>query len=479
MISLLLLLPVVGALAIIASVYFKSLALKDVPGPFLTRFTKIPLLYQTINLNRTRYIHALHRKYGPVVRLAPDEISLNHPPSVGPIYNYEKSHFYNAFEAYGAKNMFSTPDRARHSGRRKHLGGEYTKVYMLKPENLTVIYDRVRQMINTISDNSTVDVFYLFNYLAQDIISGFFFGNQYGSHLLQGQDTEVFHAWHMRRQTFHWFAELPNLTKLLYASGIANLIPGWKDAAKGEQFINDMTHKWMDACDPEKAHLLTKLMKTTNLSREEYSAEVMDHMGAGHETTGTTLTFLIDHLSKNPSQQQKLHQELQTVDLTDFAAVDKLPYLHGVVLETLRLYSSIPASEPRIVPPEGVTLLDKYAIPASTVISAQPYSMHRQEEYFERCLEFLPERWDKPTAKARTAWMAFGKGTRGCIGQNIAMVTIKVAVSHLYKSFETGKPVPLPEGEDMDWKDYYMITPKADTCSVVFRRVGVDDGEKE
>jgi cytochrome P450 len=479
MISLLLLLPVVGALAIIASVYFKSLALKDVPGPFLTRFTKIPLLYQTINLNRTRYIHELHRKYGPVVRLAPDEISLNHPPSVGPIYNYEKSHFYNAFEAYGAKNMFSTPDRARHSGRRKHLGGEYTKVYMLKPENLTVIYDRVRQMINTISDNSTVDVFYLFNYLAQDIISGFFFGNQYGSHLLQGQDTEVFHAWHMRRQTFHWFAELPNLTKLLYSSGIANFIPGWKDAAKGEQFINDMTHKWMDKCDPEKAHLLTKLMKTTTLSREEYSAEVMDHMGAGHETTGTTLTFLIDHLSKNPSQQQKLHQELLTVDLTDFAAVDKLPYLHGVVLETLRLYSSIPASEPRIVPPEGVTLLDTYAIPARTVISAQPYSMHRQEEYFERCLEFLPERWDKPTAKARTAWMAFGKGTRGCIGQNIATVTIKVAVSHLYRMFETGKPVPLPEGEDMDWKDYYMITPKADTCSVVFRRVGMDDGEKE
>ena len=477
MISLFLLLSVLGALAIIASIFYKSLALKDVPGPFITRFTKIPLLYQTINLNRTRYIHELHRKYGPLVRLAPDEISLNHPPSVGPIYNYEKTHFYNAFEAYGVKNMFSTPDRARHSGRRKHLGGEYTKAYMLRPENLTVIYDRVGQMINTISDNSTVDVFNLFNYLAQDVISGFFFGNQNGSHLLQGQDTEVFHAWHMRRQTFHWFAELPNITKLLYSSGIANLIPGWKDAAEGEQFINDMTHKWMDKCDPEKAHLLTKLMKT-GLSREEYSAEVMDHMGAGHETTGTTLTFMIDHLSKNPEQQQKLHQELRNVDLTDFTAVDKLPYLHGVVLETLRLYSSIPASEPRIVPTDGVTLLDKF-IPASTVISAQPYSMHRQEEYFSRCLEFIPERWDNPTAEAKTAWMAFGKGTRGCIGQNIAMVTIKVAVSHLYKTFQTSKPVVLPKNEDMDFKDYYMITPVNDTCSVVFKKVTDDDGEKQ
>jgi cytochrome P450 len=474
MISLLLLLPLVGALAVIASIFYKSLALKDVPGPFITRFTKIPLLYQTINLNRTRYIHELHQKYGPLVRLAPDEISLNHPPSVGPVYNYERTHFYNAFEAYGAKNMFSTPDRARHSGRRKLLGGEYTKAYMLRPENLTMIYDRVGQMINNISDNSTVDVFYLYNYLAQDVISGFFFGNQNGSHLLQGQDTEVFHNWHIRRQTFHWFAELPNLTKFLYSSGIANLIPGWRDAAEAEQFINNMTHKWMDRCDPEKAHLLTKLMKSS-LSREEYSAEVMDHMGAGHETTGTTLTFLTDHLSKHPEIQQKLHQELRIVDLNDFTAVDKLPYLHGVVLETLRLYSSIPASEPRVVPKDGVTLLDKF-IPPSTVISAQPYSMHRQEEYFPRCLEFIPERWNEPTAAAKTAWMAFGKGTRGCIGQNIAMVTIKVAVSHLYKNFETRKPVVLPENEDMDFKDYYMITPIKDTCSIVFKKVAADDG---
>lgn len=468
MISYLFLLPVVGAVALIAAVYYKSLALKNVPGPFITRYSKIPLLYQTITLNRTRYIHDLHQKYGPLVRLAPDEVSLNHPPSVGPIYNYEKTHFYNAFEAYGAKNMFSTPDRAHHSGRRKHLGGEYTKQYMLKPENLTVIYDRVRQMVNNIVPGEPKDVFFLFNYLAQDVISGFFFGNQNGSHLLQGQDTEVFDAWHSRRETFHWWAELPNLTKMLHSTGIANLIPGWAGATKGEEIINNMTHKWMDNCDQEKAHLLTKL-NHTGLSREEISAEVMDHMGAGHETTGTTLTFLIDHLSKNPEQQKKLHEELMTVDLNDFTAVDKLPYFHGVVLETLRLYSSIPASEPRIVPDGGVTLLDTF-IPPQTVISAQPYSMHRQEEYFDRCLEFIPERWDEPTAKAKTAWMAFGKGTRGCIGQNIAMVTIKVAVSHLYKTFQSEKPAVLPAKEDMDFKDYYMITPKNDTCTVVFTK---------
>jgi cytochrome P450 len=462
-------LPFIGVVAGIIYVFYKSWALKDIPGPFITRFSKLPLLYKTITLNRTRYIHDLHQKYGPIVRLAPDEISVNDPPSVGPVYNYEKTHFYNAFEAFGAKNMFSTPDRRNHSGRRKNLGAEYTRTYILRPEHLSVIYDRARQMMASIKDNSTVDVFYLFNYLAQDVISGFFFGDKNGSHLLLGEDTSVFNSWHRRRHTFHWLAELPNVTQLIYRTGLARLIPGFQIAVRGEREVNEMIVKWIDRCDPDKAHLLTKLV-STGMPRPEIAAEVMDHMGAGHETTGTTLTFMIDHLSKNPEQQAKLHAELQNVDLNDFAAVDKLPYLHGVVLETLRLYSSIPASEPRVIPVGGARILDKN-IPAGTVISAQPYSMHREPAYFQAPLAFIPERWNNPTPEAKTAWMAFGKGTRGCIGQNIAMVTIKVAVSHLYKTFETKKPAVLPPNEDMEFKDYYMITPKGDTCSIEFHKV--------
>jgi hypothetical protein len=231
MIMPILFLPVLGIIVSTVYVCYQSRALKHVPGPFLTRYTKLPLLYQTLSLNRTRYIHALHQKYGPLDRLAPAEISINDPPSVGQIYNYEKTHFYNAFEAYGAKNMFSTPDRNGHSWKRKNLGAEYTKTYMLRPENLSMIYNRVRQMVGSIQDGSTVDVFFLFNYMAQDVISGFFFGDKNGSQEWEppaAKDTEVFDAWHMRRHTFHWWAELPVVAKFMYRSGIAKSLSKWQ-----------------------------------------------------------------------------------------------------------------------------------------------------------------------------------------------------------------------------------------------------------
>ena len=67
-------------------------------------------------------------------------------------------------------------------------------------------------------------------------------------------------------------------------------------------------------------------------------------MGAGHETSGTTLTFLIDFLSKHPKIQVTLRKALKDADLENFATIDKLPYLEGILQETFRLYASRPAS---------------------------------------------------------------------------------------------------------------------------------------
>lgn len=60
--------------------------LRDVPGPWLAKFTRLWLLqairsreYQKINLQ-------LHQKYGPIVRLAPNEYSIDDPEAAQIIY---------------------------------------------------------------------------------------------------------------------------------------------------------------------------------------------------------------------------------------------------------------------------------------------------------------------------------------------------------------------------------------------------------
>jgi cytochrome P450 len=97
---------------------------------------------------------------------------------------------------------------------------------------------------------------------------------------------------------------------------------------------------------------------------------------------------------------------------------DKLPYLDAVIKETLRLYSPLPASEPRTSPIDSV--IDGYTIPANTVVSMSPYSLHRNTDIFPDPLQFNPERWLGATQQVREMkkWFwAFSSGGRMCIGQ--------------------------------------------------------------
>ena len=76
--------------------------LARLPGPKICALTRLPLMYHEFNGNRRKFIHALHLKYGPVVRVAPDEVSFATREAAKEIYTsggsgYDKSSFYKLF----------------------------------------------------------------------------------------------------------------------------------------------------------------------------------------------------------------------------------------------------------------------------------------------------------------------------------------------------------------------------------------------
>ena len=82
--------------------------LRKVPGPYISNFTSLLLKWHELKANRTLYIHALHQKYGPVVRVAPNEVSFTSPAALKEIYGsggsgYDKSDFYDLFRVYGRR----------------------------------------------------------------------------------------------------------------------------------------------------------------------------------------------------------------------------------------------------------------------------------------------------------------------------------------------------------------------------------------
>lgn len=74
-----------AAAALLAAVHLtRHLAspLAKLPGPRVSLFTSLLLKWNEMKANRREWIHGLHVRYGPVVRVAPNEVSFTSPAAV-------------------------------------------------------------------------------------------------------------------------------------------------------------------------------------------------------------------------------------------------------------------------------------------------------------------------------------------------------------------------------------------------------------
>lgn len=77
---------------------------------------------------------------------------------------------------------------------------------------------------------------------------------------------------------------------------------------------------------------------------------------------------------------------------------------------------------------------------AGVCVQMPIFTLQRSEEYYGRPLEFIPERWIEGTPeeaalnkKVPGSWMAFGEGTRVCVGQRFALQEAKITLARLFQ----------------------------------------------
>jgi len=180
----------------------------------------------------------------------------------------------------------------------------------------------------------------------------------------------------------------------------------------------------------------------------DIASECADHLLAGIDTTSDTSMFVIWALSlpENIKFQQKLIDEISQIEesvmveggFPNVTAADKLPFLDAVIKETLRLYNPLPASEPRSLPVDCT--IAGFLVPARTVVSMAPFSLHRNPNVFPDPLKFDPERWTRESSdltEMKRWWWAFSSGGRMCIGMHLAMAEMTTLVAAVYKNYST------------------------------------------
>ena len=166
----------------------------------------------------------------------------------------------------------------------------------------------------------------------------------------------------------------------------------------------------------------------------EIRDQVMTLMFAGHDTTTSTVTFMLHELARHPDVVERLCEEQDRVLAGAAPTPEQLeremPYLDMVLDEVLRLYP--PAW---IGPRRAVRDFEfgGYEVPRGAYVNYCSWASHRLPEVFPDPEAFIPERFtrERKAALPRGAYVPFGGGQRVCIGKRFGQTEVKLVATML------------------------------------------------
>ena len=185
----------------------------------------------------------------------------------------------------------------------------------------------------------------------------------------------------------------------------------------------------------------------SNLPPEEKSMRRMVYegqtlIGAGTITTAHTLKTISYHLIANPNTLERLRQELAGVESElntdiELKRLERLAYLTAVIKEGLRLGLGVSSRLQRVAPDRALTY-EEWVIPAGTPVSMSSMDLHQNARIFPDPSKWRPERWLEQGAMQRLDkyFVPFSKGTRACLGINLAYAEIYVAIATVFRKFD-------------------------------------------
>ena len=176
------------------------------------------------------------------------------------------------------------------------------------------------------------------------------------------------------------------------------------------------------------------------MSDQELRDEMITMLLAGHETTATSLSWVVHRLLQNPAVLEKVRAERQRVigdGPIQTEHVSELEYLDATIKETARLNPIVPAVVRYLEQP---TQIGAYEIPADCVAAPCIYLTHRRPELWPEPETFNPERFVGKRVDPYT-FFPFGGGVRHCLGAAFATYEMKIVLAQILSRVSL-RPVP-------------------------------------
>ncbi|KAH7043358.1 cytochrome P450 monooxygenase-like protein, partial [Macrophomina phaseolina] len=450
--------------------YFHPLA--AFPGPTCAAFSRLPLAAKTFSGTTHTWMQQLHARYGPIVRIAPDELSTVSAEAWSDIYKPRYSLSKDPYSLLpplnGAHSLF-TAQGAEHRRLRKTFTPAFTEKALSQQASIIESYADLfisrlgRETAN--AKGNSLDITKYFGYVALDIIADLAFGESF-----HGIEDNNEHNW---IQGFFLGAKFGNIRNCLnhfhpfeVLFGMLFLRVTAKNRARNWALTDANVNKRLEMGDlgEQRSDFMTPCIGKIGpdtITRKELNSNSLGFIIAGCQLPTIMLSTATYQLLSNPRTLQRLMQEVRTSftaeDEITVSSTKGLPYLRAVILETLRLEHPAPTQLARVVPPQGHVVAGRW-IPGKAVIGMAIHAIQRSRLHWADPNGFHPERFlssEHPYHDARfeadnkDSFRPFSMGSRHCIGYKVVLAEARVLLARICWNFELRLDAKTP----VDWMD--------------------------
>ncbi|KAH8885916.1 cytochrome P450 [Thozetella sp. PMI_491] len=442
--------------------------LRGFPGPKLWAVTRLPYTHMYLSGDAPRRVLELHKMYGPIVRLAPEILSINHPEAMQQLRGHRKQgmkdHEKDPVQFAASRHNIIGANREDHARYRRTMAHAFSAQAMHDQQPVIKTYvDRLIERLSSESMHGTrpLDMTNWYNYATFDIIGDLAFGESFGC-----LENATYHPW-----VSTVFSSLKNIAFMVSMNRYPGITPILKSFipkgvatkwAEHSQLSLEKVKKRIElgASRPDFIEMMMRGSKGGGMTVDELAANAAVLIIGGSETTATLLSAATYYLGMNPQALATLTEEVRSAfaseDEIELAGVQKLPYMLAVLDETLRLYPPTPNGQPRKIAQGGDTIIGKY-IPQDTLVEIWQWALYHNPAYFRQPDAFIPERWlgdARFLDDKQDSVQPFSVGPRNCIGRNLAYAEMRLIMARLIWNFNIELS---PDAKDWDTRSKVYI----------------------
>ena len=498
--------PLCLFVAILLTILYTKLStgLRSIPGPLLAAISPIDRLLTAASGHQFQFHLKYHQKYGKLVRVGPNHVSISDAEMIPKVYNigskFYKSDFYKMFDVRDpqtgklvAPTIFSTRSEAVHKNMKRQVVHAYSTTSMKDFEPMVDVCTEIFQskLLQFAERGEPFDLGEWLHWFAFDVISSITFSNRLGFMESEQDINGIISAIEGRLMYNSVVGQAPYLDNVFLrnpifafiAPRVSSFFAHLNSASSIVGFAKRQLDRYAQvkgkATDTDdKNDMLARFKRFRDGEQVMTGAELLSHASsnvfAGSDTTATTLRATIFNLCKNPRCMAKAVGEIDDMDsrgeLSDpitFAEAQNMPYLQSCIKEALRIHPVVGQLLERVVPEGGAEISGTF-LPAGVVVGVNPWvSARDQDVYGDDCNTFRPERWLEAEAEGLRLMernnLAFGSGTRTCLGKNVSLFEMSKLIPQVLRRFEI--ELVNPEAE-LKISSYWFVLQKGLICRV-------------